>query len=264
MQLSIPAGITADRETVHVPSGDTHLTIALGARSRSTVVVEIGEEMVRHETEIVAEEGATCDIVCIQSTSGKRAAIYQRASIAEHASVHWHIVTLGEAVHDVRSEVRGTHGTSDVHWISYAKGQEQQRLSVHNVFLAHSGRGQIRQKGIAEGGADIAMKGMIEIGSGGGGTDTYLTQEVLMLDAASKVAAVPALEIKTNDVKASHSASIKRVQPDDLFYFAARGIPEAEARRMFILGFLGEMMERVEDGKAREKIITLIEEKYAC
>ena len=83
-----------------------------------------------------------------------------------------------------------------------------------------------------------------------------------MLDPTSKVDAIPALEIKTNDVKASHSATIARVTEEDLFYFGARGIAPAEARRMFVLGFLGDITQRITSDEEREAIIAVIEAKY--
>ena len=84
-----------------------------------------------------------------------------------------------------------------------------------------------------------------------------------MLDATAKIDAVPALEIKTNDVKASHSATVARVTPEDLFYFATRGIPERAARAMFVQGFLGQIAERISDKGSREMVEGMIAEKYA-
>jgi Fe-S cluster assembly scaffold protein SufB len=66
-----------------------------------------------------------------------------------------------------------------------------------------------------------------------------------MLDASAKVDAIPALEIKTNDVKASHSASITKISPETLFYLQSRGIEEAAARSMFVEGFLGELLRNL-------------------
>lgn len=83
-----------------------------------------------------------------------------------------------------------------------------------------------------------------------------------MLDKTAKVDAIPGLEIKTNDVKASHSATVSRVTEEDLFYFAARGIIEKEARRMFVEGFLGEMVGKIGSQTAREEILASVEGKY--
>lgn len=109
-------------------------------------------------------------------------------------------------------------------------------------------------KGVAEQEAFAAVNGMIEIAEGGQGTDTYLTQDVLMLDPVSKIDAIPGLEIRTNDVKASHSATISRVTVEDLFYFQSRGIDEKTARAMYVEGFLGDLTERIEDRVIREEI----------
>ena len=114
-------------------------------------------------------------------------------------------------------------------------------------------------KAVAEGKAQTKLDGKIEIGLKGGGTNTYLTQNVLMLDTTAKIDTIPSLEIKTNDVKASHSASVSRLTAEDLFTFAARGIDEAEARRMFIIGFLKEAISGLPE---ETRILDAIEKKY--
>jgi Fe-S cluster assembly protein SufB/Fe-S cluster assembly protein SufD len=75
-----------------------------------------------------------------------------------------------------------------------------------------------------------------------------------MLDPTAKVDAIPGLEIKTNDVKASHSATVSRVTSEDLFYFAARGIEETIARQMYIEGFLVEVVDKIEDSALQEEM----------
>ena len=119
-------------------------------------------------------------------------------------------------------------------------------------------------KVVAEDHAHVTAKGMIEIGPDGGGTDTYLTQNVLMLDPSARVDAVPALEIKTNDVKASHAASIARVTPEDLFYLQSRGIAEREAKAMFVEGFVSEMIEKIPDESVRNDVLGALLQPTCC
>jgi len=118
-------------------------------------------------------------------------------------------------------------------------------------------------KGVAEGKAHCKCDGMIEIGADGTGTDTYLTQDVLMLHPTANVDAVPALNINTNDVKASHSATVSRVSPEDLYYFGARGITKKEAQKMYVLGFLGDMLQRVSLGAMRSELLAALTKKYS-
>ena len=153
----------------------------------------------------------------------------------------------------------GKVATSSVDWISYLHGNEKQFVSVRNIFNAPNGGGEITMKSVAEGKASATLHGMIEITEKGRGTETHLTEDALMLDSTAKIDAIPALEIRTNDVKASHSAAISRVSGEQLFYLQSRGIPEKEARRMFIEGFLAELTAKIPDEGIRGKIIALIQ-----
>lgn len=239
-------------------------TLKTEPRSSGHAVVHIGESVRECELTINISSEALWDVTVITAAeTSAPLVIKQQHSVSTGARLRLHIITLHPQVeHDVRSHVTGINSESSIDWMFYAKGSEQQTLNVRNVFDGREGGGEILMRGIAEDHAHSVCHGMIEIGLQGGGTNTYLTQEVLMLDATSKVDAIPALEIKTNDVKASHSATVARVTEEDLFYFGARGINPHEARRMFVLGFLGDITERIPDGNLRAEIVQMIESKY--
>ena len=218
-----------------------------------------------HAVEILVEDEAACRYMQLQQADAQTSlTIHQEGSIKSGASLSWLNASLGggEIVQELRSSLLGADARSDIAWMAYAKGKETHQLSARNIFQDRNGRGEITMRAVAEQAAHITCDGMIEIGLKGGGTDTYLTQDVLMLDTTAKVDAVPGLEIKTNDVKASHSATISRLTAEDLFYFAARGIGEAEARRMFTEGFLADLVERAGDSVTAEKVAAVLAAKY--
>jgi Fe-S cluster assembly scaffold protein SufB len=84
-----------------------------------------------------------------------------------------------------------------------------------------------------------------------------------MLDPTAKVDAIPGLEIQTNDVKASHSASIARLSSEELFYFAARGIGDRDARRMYLTGFLGEFAGELPHSPLKDRIHRALVSKFS-
>ncbi len=182
------------------------------------------------------------------------------SDLASGASMHWHCTTLGDTdqPHTLISSLRGRDARSDVDWIFAVRGDEKQTVSVRNVFDAQNGGGEITMKGIAANTAFASCDGMIEITEKGKGTNTYLTQNVLMLDPAARVDAVPGLEIRTNDVKASHSATVSRLTAEDLFYMRSRGIDEVTARTMFVDGFLGSLVEKIVDPEIRRRVLEAI------
>ncbi|MFA6039596.1 MAG: SufD family Fe-S cluster assembly protein [Candidatus Peribacteraceae bacterium] len=252
----IPGTVTLPWEspqsvTVHAEEG-----------SRATVFLTLPSG-VEGEKNLDVTLAATSSLALIVLASGLgRAKITQRIRVGEGAVCRLLNVTLGgrgveqEAV----ATVEGAGGVSSVDWVFHAAGEDVQKLSVRNVFLARDGGGDVTMRGIAEGRAEVRCDGMMEIGEGGGGTAASLTQHVLMLDASAKVDAVPALRIKTEDVKAGHTATVTKVSEEELFYFASRGIPREEARRMYIRGFLGGLLGKVEDEKVRDVLEREMEE----
>lgn len=264
-QIDVEPGVRL-REPLYVrcaPGDRVRLTVGEGAQL--TIVEEhmLGEDN-GWSGDVALHLGARSKVAYISLLAlppAYRAMVHHAALVGQGASLTWHLATIGGSSvdHTLRSEVIGEGGESTVNWLFRASGRERQVLSVRNVFTAREGRGEVTMKGIAEAQAHVSARGVIEIGPGGGGTDTYLTQAVLMLDPTAKVDAVPALEIKTNDVKASHSASVACVSPEDLFYVASRGIPEPEARRMIIEGFLGELVLRIPDEEQRDVVRRAIE-----
>ncbi len=226
-------------------STDAFLTIG---RAASCTVFDVSTSA-KHTLTVTLEPESELHIVVL-SRGGARTL---RSTLADGARIFWHCFTLGEstAPHSLVSTLAGRNAKSNVDWVFAVRGSEKQSVSARNVFQVGGGGGEITMKGVAEGSAYASCTGMIEIAEGGGGTDTYLTEDVLMLDPTAKVDAVPGLEIRTNDVKASHSATVSRVTVEDLFYFQSRGIPPAEARRMYTEGFLGDLTERIPDEDLR-------------
>ncbi|NOS67464.1 MAG: SufD family Fe-S cluster assembly protein [Candidatus Peribacteraceae bacterium] len=261
VEFVIPDG-TKDHDAFSV-QGCGPVKIIVGKNARVCIVQHVTADC---STEVVVHSGADVEFISEQTSDpAGHLTITQRASVGDNATIRWRNVTLGAGTveHNLRSELTGDDAVSEVDWMFYAKHDEKYHLTARNVFLGKRGGGEMTMKGVAEQRGHVKCDGMIEIGKGGAGTDTYLTQDVLMLDKTSKVDAIPGLEIKTNDVRASHSATVSRVTDEDLFYFAARGIAEREARRMFVEGFLGEMVTKIGDEAVRQDVLAAVETKYS-
>lgn len=254
--LCIPTGMQI-REVISfaVPSG-AYVHIIVEADSQAVVSLVTQGDMTM---EVVAKNDATISVITLQTISG---VIRQTSKVQTGATLHFHNVSLAEEVdHTLRSHLVGAHAVSNVDWIFYAKDTEKHRVSARNVFEANNGGGEIVMKGVAQDSASVFCDGMIEIGLQGGGTDTYLTENVLMLDTTARIDAIPGLEIKTNDVKASHSATVSKVTAEDLFYFASRGIDAHVAKHMYVQGFLGELTAKITDDSICDAVYSEIEKK---
>ena len=235
--------------------GERSLSMVMEEASRATAFLTVRSGPPERILNVTLAEGAQLSLIVLVSGLSD-ARLHQTLSIGSGGKCRLLNVTLGGkgVQQDVVATVEGEGGESAVDWIFHVAGEESQKLAVRNVFRARNGGGQITVKGVAEGKARVGCDGMIEITEGGGGTATFLKQDILMLDATAHVDAVPGLQIRTNDVKASHSATVTKVSEEELFYFASRGIKREEARAMYIHGFLKDLLSKIEDAAVREEI----------
>lgn len=240
-------------------------TIVAEKGKEKMAVVRIADGVEHVELSLSIEPEAQLTVVCIHTAENAKLSVTGKSEVMEGGTLRWQNILLGSGTIDLQlvSHVMGADATSAVDCCFFGRETDRMTMNVRNVFDAPRGSGEILMRGIAEGRAHGSLKGCIEIGLNGGGTNTYLTQEALMLDATAKVDAVPQLEIKTNDVKASHSASVARVTEEDLFYFGSRGIDPAIARLMFVKGFLGTVIDRIADAALREDLFLSLDHRLA-
>lgn len=238
------------------------LSIDVGEEAHVIFVETVEHPCTSHTVRLVVSHLARVQFFSLNRARG--IVVEQESILAHEAHVYWCNLTLacGKVEHTLRSIVRGDRATSTIDWAFYGKNADRYFLHAQNIFEAHKGSGEVTLRGVAEGKAHLQCHGAIDIHPKGSGTDTHLTEEVLLLDPTAKVDIVPALEIRTNDVKASHSATVSRVTPDDLFYFGSRGITECDARRMYIDGFLKSVCEQSAISVWMEIVTRSLEEKH--
>ena len=254
-QIVIGAGVTSAKFLEIMEKGKQTSVDVSVERGAQAIIFDASMSTV-HTVNVVLEPESRLTYVSLSDASARKLT----STVGAGASMHWHCTTIGGNGdhHELVSTCIGAKAESTVDWIFSASGKEKQSVSVRNIFDAPEGGGEITLKGVAEEKAFVTCNGMIEITEQGRGTNTYLTEDVLMLDSTAHVDAVPALEIRTNDVKASHSATVSRVTAENLFYLQSRGIPEAKARQMFVEGFLRVLTEKIPDENIRNKVAEAI------
>jgi len=134
----------------------------------------------------------------------------------------------------------------------------------HRLFVDHAMpncRSRVGYKGALQGqDAHAVWIGDVIIRAEATGTDTYERNRNLVLTDGTRVDSVPNLEILTGEVVgAGHASASGRLEDQHLFYLMARGIPEAEARRLVIRGFFGTLIDRIGIPQVAERIAAGIE-----
>lgn len=103
--------------------------------------------------------------------------------------------------------------------------------------------------------------GLIKIEPTGQQTNSYLKNENMMLDKTARADSIPSLEIEANDVRASHGATISKIEEEYVFYLQSRGIPRNTAVRMVVEGFFYKVFDRMYNERVRDKLYKAVSAK---
>jgi len=97
------------------------------------------------------------------------------------------------------------------------------------------------------------------------GTDTYEQNRNLVLSEGTRADSIPNLEIETGDiVGAGHASATGRFDDEHLFYLMSRGIPEDEARKLVVLGFLSEIVQKIGEPALESRLLTALEDELGA
>jgi Fe-S cluster assembly protein SufD len=85
-------------------------------------------------------------------------------------------------------------------------------------------------------------------------TDGGMKSQAILLSPNAVMNNKPELEIFADDVVCGHGATVGALDPEQLFYCEARGIPRAEAEAMLLEAFGADAIDRVEDAVVAEAL----------
>jgi Fe-S cluster assembly protein SufD len=248
----------------------THAGVGpLAFHPRNLVVAEAGSRAVLIEThaggaetaawanpvtEIVAEDGAVLE----------HYRFHEESDTAFHVGLTAARLGAG-ASYD--SFVLATGGALSRHEIHVALAGEQARCRLLGGFLMR-GRQHVdnttevihavprtssRQvyKGVLDDRSRGVFQGRVIVKPDAQKTDGNQLCRTLLLSDKAEIDTKPELEIYADDVKCTHGTTSGELDESALFYMRARGLGEAEARRLLTEAFLAELAETVENAVAR-------------
>lgn len=276
LYVSIPAEAELDEPVVVEAVGGgadlvahSHVVVEASRHSRATVVLRhAGTAQLAQNVEIIVREGAHLELVTVQQwdDDAVHAASHQ-ARVGRDATLRHVVVSFGGGVVRVNPsvELAGTGSRAELYGLSYSdSGQHLES----QVYLHHKGAettGDVLYKGALQGaGARSVWVGDVLIGRDAVGTDSYEANRNLVLTDGARAESIPNLEIETGDIRgAGHASATGRFDDEQLFYLQARGIAEDEARRLVVLGFLAEIVQKIDVESLQSELFAAIEEELA-
>jgi len=256
-------------------SDDGHSTISRNIifadeSSKATIVQELYSPQTETQqaylellnTNIAAN--AQLDVTTLQMMDQHAVTFSTRhTDLAQDAKVNWYSGLFGSMLSRYKTEyfLNGSGASSNDSEVIFGNNEQSFDIQTNVIHESPSTEGRVVEKSILRNKSKSLFKGMIRIKENATKSNSFLSGRSILLDKDAKSDAIPGLEIFTNDVKATHSASVAQIDEEQIFYLKTRCLSHEEAERTIVEGFL-EPLSRKMSFQVRAWIAFLIESKW--
>lgn len=159
---------------------------------------------------------------------------------------------------EIKITLEGENASAIFLAVIIGKNKENFPLKTVAIHNAPNTKARFFIRSVMADQSQVDYHGHIKIQSKAQLTDTYLSHHSLSMSKEAKIKTLPSMEVKANNVKAGHAATIGKPDPETLFYLKTRGLSEKDAKELLIKSFLQSDLSNIHDEETREKISTEI------
>ena len=187
----------------------------------------------------------------------------RRTDLGQDAKINWYSGLFGSVLsrYKIEYNLNGSGSSSNDSEVIFGNKEQSFDIQTDVNHEAPATEARVVEKSILRNKSKSLFKGMIRIKENATKSNSFLSGRSILLDKDAKSDSIPGLEIFTNDVKATHSASVAQIDEEQIFYLKTRCLSHAEAERTIIEGFL-EPLSRKMSYQVRAWIAHLIESKW--
>ncbi|MDE6069406.1 MAG: SufD family Fe-S cluster assembly protein [Alistipes sp.] len=233
LRVEVAAGASAQLVVVHEKPLASSLSLLL-ERDARLQVTEIFLAGVSAETEAVQASGSNC---CITA------------------------VLLAGADASYRIDLDGAHAENSLGGLFLVDDNEHCVLKLRTNHRVADCSSDSSVKGIAGGSAVGEFRGLVYVAPDAQRTDARQQSRNILLSDTARIVAEPQLEIYADDVRCSHGATVGQIDAEAILYMRQRGLSLAQARRLQIEGFAGDIVRRCGIGELGEALMSAVARK---
>jgi Fe-S cluster assembly protein SufD len=250
------------------PAGDAlaafpRTIVRLGRQSEATVIERFAgldgcpAALVDSVTQLHVGDGATLRHVRVVDDAASTQHIgLVHAAMGRDATLASTTVSLGGAQSRTATHVSFSAPGASARLDGVYVGAGRERHDLYTVVdhaVPRCGSDQLF-KGVLADRAVGSYMGRALIKEGAAGSSAHQLSRSLLLDETAVANTKPQLEIDTDDVTASHGATVGALEEDALFYLRSRGIPRQAAEAMLTEAFALEVTARIDHAGLRAQL----------
>ncbi|WP_249029800.1 SufB/SufD family protein [Tannockella kyphosi] len=242
MDATVCIEISANVELVETYVGTQNLTIQKTITVNQNCVLKrfVSNEM--NQATLLLDEKVVC-----KRDSHVRCAYVDLASINETVKYTYQLVEPNAQV--------------EVRYAGMAHLENKKAVDMTMHHLAPFTSATMDNYGVVREAGTLVIDGTGRIDRGMMQSSSHQVNKILVFDKTSKAQANPYLFIDEYDVKASHGASVGKIDEEHLYYLQSRGLNRYEAMHLVVYGYFIPVMEYIENESLKEEFSSSLMEK---
>jgi len=198
--------------------------------------------------ELIAKPGARIRYTTVQNWSQNVFNLVTKRAVAQRdATVEWVDCNLGSKLTMKYPSVylMGERAHGEILSIAFAGNGQHQDAGGKIIHAAPNTTSNIFAKSISKDGGRSSYRGLLEVAKGATGAKSKVVCDALLLDEHSRSDTYPTIRIGEDDVDVGHEATVSKVGEEQLFYLQSHGLPEDEASKLIVNGFIEPIVKEL-------------------
>lgn len=166
--------------------------------------------------------------------------VTKRAVVDDYGHMEWIDGNIGSGINMKYPAciLKGEGAKGTTVSIAFAGKGQFQDTGAKMIHIGKNTTSTIISKSIARGGGKVNYRGKVSQAKTAIGARSHVECDTILLDGISSSDTIPVNIGANDDIYLEHEASVSKVSEEQLFYLMSRGLTEAEATEMIVMGFI--------------------------
>ncbi len=189
--------------------------------------------------------------------------VYETVEANEGVKITCAYVDMADAKNEnkIIYKLIGQDANVNVRLAALSKTNESKHIEITMEHLAPMTYANMDNYGVVKQNGSLVIDGVCTIKKGMYQSQSHQVNKIIVFDSASSAKANPYLYIDEYDVKASHGASVGKIDEEHLYYLQSRGLTRNEAMHLVVYGYFTPVLEYVHDDELKAEFSNKIKEK---
>lgn len=165
----------------------------------------------------------------------------------ERSRLSWTQVETGSAItwKYPSTILLGDYSTSEFNSVAVTNNYQQADTGTKMIHLGKGTRSRIVSKGISAGHSENSYRGLVRMAPGASGARNFSQCDSLLIGQDCGAHTFPVIKNENPTAVVEHEATTSKINEDQLFYCAQRGITPEEAVGLIVNGYAREVLSKL-------------------